>query len=484
MPPDLALLIWFVLLSALLIFDPAKESGTSPALWIPVTWLFIIASRLPSQWMGGQVGQVAQALEDGNPLDRTIFSLLILLAIGVLLSRSFNWGKFFGNNLALTAFLLFALISIVWSDFPFIAFKRWFRDLGNYLVILVILSDPRPLVAVRAVLRRVAYLLVPLSVVLDKYFPGMSRQFDQWTGMGMFVGATTSKNLLGLLAMLSALFFFWDIITRWANRKEKQTKRIILVSLAFFAMSLSLVINANSTTCKVDVVIGCAVLAAAHTGFFRRHPKFFKILIPSSFVLYLVLALGFDMSGSMAAAVGKDPTLTDRTKIWAFLLGMHTNPLIGTGYESFWLGDRLQAVWRAAGVGHINESHNGYLELYLNLGLVGLGLMVAVLISSYRTICKRITPFTEFGSLSLALWTIMLFFSITEAGFRSGLMWLVFLMAALTVPVSARQWAYSEAVPRSSRPEPREKLATVTGTGDRDVAGSRFLRLNSGLARR
>ena len=41
-------------------------------------------------------------------------------------------------------FLSFALMSFCWSDFPFVAFKRWFRDLGNYLVILVVLVRSAP----------------------------------------------------------------------------------------------------------------------------------------------------------------------------------------------------------------------------------------------------------------------------------------------------------------------------------------------------
>ena len=171
MPPSLALSLWLVLLLSLLYFDPAKDPGTLSALWIPVIWMFIVGSRLPSQWLGGQVGQVAEALEEGNPLDRSIYFILMLLAIGILVSRSFNWGDFFARNLALMAFVGFALVSVCWSDFPFIALKRWFRDLGNYLVILVALSDPRPLEAVRTVLRRLCYLLIPLCILLVKYYP-------------------------------------------------------------------------------------------------------------------------------------------------------------------------------------------------------------------------------------------------------------------------------------------------------------------------
>src|SRR5262249_2319160 len=107
--------------------------------------------------------------------------------------------------------------------------------------------------------------------------------------------------------------------------------------------------------------------------------------------------------------------------------------LLGTGYESFWLGPRLLSFWQS-GVGMINEAHNGYLEVYLNLGSIGILLLAGFLIASYRTICKRF-KFTSFvTSLSLAFWTVMLFHSVTEADFRSGLMWFTFLLGGLAVP--------------------------------------------------
>ena len=439
MPPFVALVLWLVLLVALFWWDPAKESKTPLALWVPLIWMFIMASRLPSQWLGFQVGSATESLEEGNPVDRAIFFGLILLALAILISRSFKWDVFFGRNLALTAFLLFALLSVVWSDFPFVAFKRWFRDLGNYLVVLVALSDPHPLEAVRTLLRRLGYLLIPLSILLDKYFPSLSRQFNEWTGLGMYVGATTSKNLLGVVAMVSGLFFFWDIATRWSGRKERRTKRIILVNVAFLAMSLSLLISANSATCRVCMVLGCLVVVAAQSKVFQRHPGFLKVLIPSTFLLYLLLAYGLDLNGAMAGAVGKDPTLTDRTKIWAFVLGMRTNPLVGTGYESFWMGPRLDYVWHKAGLGGLTEAHNGYLEVYLNLGIIGVVLLIGFLISGYRNICRQLKSSPSLASLNLALWTIMLFYCVTEAGFRSGLTWAVFLLATLALPRLAEE---------------------------------------------
>ncbi len=432
MPPFIALLLWLVLLLALLRFDPAKDSGTSLALWVPLIWIFIIASRLPSQWLGGSVQIAMGSLEEGNPLDRAVFSALILLAIAILMARRFNWARFFSSNLALCAFLLFGLASFLWSDFPFVALKRWFRDLGSYFVILVVLSDPRPLEAIRTLLRRLCYLLIPLSVLLIKYFPEMGKQYDMWTGANLFVGTATSKNVLGATCLISGIFFFWDTATRWPDRKERRTKRIILVNVALIAMTLWLLHLANSATSTVCLTIGCLVIVAARGGFRKRHSSFLKVLLPASFCLYLILSYGFDMSGQMAGAVGRDPTFTDRTLIWKAVLSAHTNPLVGTGYESFWLGPRLDYVWRIV-VG-INEAHNGYLEVYLNLGLIGLALLVMFLLASYRNICKQLASATVLGALTLSLWTVSLFYNMTEAAFKGGLLWLVLLMGALAVP--------------------------------------------------
>ena len=138
--------------------------------------------------------------------------------------------------------------------------------------------------------------------------------------------------------------------------------------------------------------------------------------------------------------VGRNANLTGRTDLWKFLLSMHTNPVLGTGYESFWLGPRLAAVWaRFVGTG-INEAHNGYLETYINLGFIGLLLLSVFLIASYRKIGKALSPAFGLASLSLALWTVLLFYNVTESAFRgSQLMWVVFLLGALAVTQRAQE---------------------------------------------
>jgi exopolysaccharide production protein ExoQ len=450
MPPNVVLLLWFVLLLALFCFDPAREPRVSAALWLPTTWMFILASRAPSMWLSGHsaglsAATAAQALEQGNPTDRTILSLFTLLAFAILVSRSFQWGNFVSQNSALVLFLGFTLLSVAWSDFPEATFKKWFRDMGVYMAVLVVASDPRPLEAVRTVLRRVCYLAIPLSLVLIKYFPYLGQKFSPW-GSREYTGVATSKNMLGALCLVSGIFFFWDTAARWHQRSEACVRRAILLNIAFFGMSVWLLNSyAHSDTSGVCLAIGCLVIAAAHSNLGRRHVSWVKALAPMMFVFYLILTFGFGLGGELSQAVGRSADMSDRTHIWQAVLSVHTNPLIGTGYQSFWLGWRVLWVWARLNGDNVLEAHNGYLETYLELGVIGLFLVCAFLIATYRKVCRRLEPLTPLGTLGLGLWTLLLFYNVTEAALGGGQLWLILIMASVTIPQRAGDQAHASA---------------------------------------
>jgi exopolysaccharide production protein ExoQ len=453
MPPSLALLLWFILLVGLLWFDPTKETKVSGALWVPLAWMFFMGSRGPSQWLGVQsaVG-MADSLEQGDSLNRAVYVVLFFLSIAILVSRSFRWGNFFAKNRALTAFLLYALVSVLWSDFPFPAFKKWFRDLGDYSLVLVVLSDRRPREAVCTLLRRLGYLLIPLSIVLIKYFPAMAKQYDPWSGGQSFSGVTTSKNMLGIICLVCGIYFFWDTVVRWADRKNKQQKSIILVNAGLIGMIVWLLIICDSATSRTCLIIACLVILAAHSKVIQRHPRILSAAIPVIFLTFSLLFFRLGLNETFASAVGRT-SLSGRPEIWQIVLSQHTNPLLGAGYESFWLGPRLERIW-AAGMGPLIEAHNGYLEVYVNLGYVGLFLLFFFVAASYRNICKKLKPFSSIGSLTLAIWTAFLFHNSTEADFRNGLMWLTFVLAALSVSgVERERVSETAALHRVQAPE-------------------------------
>jgi exopolysaccharide production protein ExoQ len=444
MPPTLALILWLVLLVSLFAFDPAKESKISAAVWVPIAWLFFLGSRSLTQWLSGVSGSdvmrigaagasVAQALEEGDPLNRTVELVLISLAVAILASRSFRWGNFFTRNRTLTVYLLFALVSVLWSDLPGAAFKKWFRDLGNYAMILVVLSDPHPLEALSAFFRRIGYLLIPLSVVLIKYFPALGRQYDPWTGSATYSGAAMSKNMLGIVCLVCGIYFFWDTVVRWPARKNRGQKRTIVFNAGLIGMVIWLLNICDSATSRTCLLIGYIVILAAHTKAVRQRPAILTATIPAVLLIYIFLFFGLGLSGGFASALGRN-SLSGRTEIWQLVLSQQANPLVGAGYESFWLGPRLQRLWAGGwGAIHLNEAHNGYLEVYLNVGYVGCLLLFLFVASAYKNICRSFQPFSSIASLTLAIWTAFLFHNTSEADFRSGVMWFAFALGAIAV---------------------------------------------------
>jgi len=143
----------------------------------------------------------------------------------------------------------------------------------------------------------------------------------------------------------------------------------------------------------------------------------------------LVLALGG--GASAAAALGRNSTLTGRTDIWAAVIPMAANPLIGAGFESFWLNplvhQRLDALIPNL---PLNEAHDGYLEVYLNLGWVGVLLIVLLLTDAYRRAVKAFRHEPAFGSLLLAYVLTAATYNITEAGFRLlSITWIFLLLS-------------------------------------------------------
>jgi len=151
-------------------------------------------------------------------------------------------------------------------------------------------------------------------------------------------------------------------------------------------------------------------------------------------MLLCALYLAGDLVSSTAATLGRDDTLTGRTDIWARVLSMAEHPIVGGGYSSFWLGERLLTLWNEYSW-HPIEAHNGYLEIYLDLGIIGLTLLAGVIVSAYASIRAAITSQVEYAALRLSLLVASILYNVTESAFRPGLlMYFLFLLTVFRLP--------------------------------------------------
>jgi O-antigen ligase len=116
------------------------------------------------------------------------------------------------------------------------------------------------------------------------------------------------------------------------------------------------------------------------------------------------------------------------------VISMRENALFGTGFESFWMGERLARMWTVddgAFVG-IQSAHNGYLEVFVNIGLAGVSFLAFVLLTGYTRIIRSVQRDPEIHRLSLGFFIVTLVYNFSEAGFRMVTpIWLTFLLALM-----------------------------------------------------
>jgi O-antigen ligase len=89
---------------------------------------------------------------------------------------------------------------------------------------------------------------------------------------------------------------------------------------------------------------------------------------------------------------------------------------------------------------HPNEAHDGYLEMYLNLGWIGVTLLAILMINGYRNVLRRLTEDRVTGPLFLAFFFVGVAYNFTEAATRTmSPVWICFIMASLAFPKSQPQ---------------------------------------------
>jgi exopolysaccharide production protein ExoQ len=437
MPPQLALLLCSIGVATLFYLDRDKSVRNSKALWIPVIWLGIAGSRPVTMWFGVTPKPSSTANLDGSPADAAFYGVLIAIGVVVLIARRRKTAHYLPLITPIIAYFIYCLISVAWSPVPGSALKRWIKDVGDVVMVLVIATDPYPLDALRRFYSRVGFIILPLSVTVIRYFTSIGRRWDDFGAM-MTTGVATDKNMLGVIVFVISLGAFWNFRWLFVNKSEPNRDRRLLAQGILLSFGVALLQMAGSSTSVACFVLGSGIILVTYSPAIRRRPSRVHIL---SFLLILlgVTSALLGGSGDVAQALGRDPSFSGRTLIWAALLPAAANPIIGAGFESFWNSPSVSIFAQALNSQHwwhaelLNEAHNGYLEVYLNLGLIGLCLIASILATGYSRASKALRSHRELGSLTLAYIITGAIYSITEAGFRTmNPMWFFILLSVVS----------------------------------------------------
>ena len=399
MPALFALLCVTVFVIWLLRYEIKQSPLVSPVLWIPTLWMLSVSCKPLGVWFG-QGG----SLESGSPIDRWFLIALLLLTIWMLRRRSFYWANAIRENAWLIALITFMLISILWSPIPFISFKRWTRELLALLMAFLVITERSPRQAIESILRRTAYVLIPFSVVLVKYFPDYGVSYGRWSGEQMWIGVTEQKNSLSLLCIISALYLVWALVKRIRGRRPSNWKyqtpiEILILLLTFWLMGGPQRNLFYSVTSNVAFALGLIILI----GFLllqKLGKSIYNGFLTAFLVITIFLGASLPFSGgttvsSYSALFGRDATLTGRTQVWAALSPVALQrPLLGHGFGGFW-------TTRARARYLITNAHSGYLDEILDLGFIGMLLISIFLLSSCQKAHRGFARDFEWATLNI-----------------------------------------------------------------------------------
>jgi exopolysaccharide production protein ExoQ len=409
-----------------LIRDSKRRSSVSWALWIPTLVVLILASRSPSQWLSGGVNYSSGETGTtafGNMLDQAFYLSMIVGAMLVASSRGVRWGKIVMMNGAIMLFYFYFLISASWSTVPGTSLTRIVKDFGTMIfVISVILSEKDPQEAMRTVFARCSIILFPLSCLFVRYtYHGLGRQYAR-NGDVMFVGVTTQKNTLGEMVLILSLFLIWDYLESRKGRWDV---------LALLLMGVYLLNKSQSKTSLVCLIIGMTLIFRG--GFFVTSKVINRAILFAALALpFLVLFTQIfgNVFTPILGLLGRDATFTGRTNIWQHITSTTVNPIIGAGYWNFWNGLGGRAIQEAM-QWDVPNAHNGYLEMYIDGGYIGLALLFTMLIVSGNKLIKRMDG-ARYNTFKFAMLVVAIIVNLTESYFaRLSLIWFTTLMVAI-----------------------------------------------------
>jgi O-antigen ligase len=415
----------------------APSFKPSLGLWVAVIWYALEASQGVSRWMTALGYQVAQTdVADGTPIDRAVFTVLLILAIGILAARRTRLLAIIADNKFLCLLFLYMLVSVVWSDYPLVSIRRWIRSLVDLAMALVVVTDRNALEAECSVLRRVAFINLPLSIYLIKYVRGIGTAWSD-EGIEMWVGTTSHKNVLGEVVMTAGIYFLFEIIrNRWTKRMWPYLAYMLMVAWLLRGSPAS-----RSATSALLLGIGSAILLGlfylrTRMEYVGRHLAggVLMLMIAGIGVLFYQVSTDQSALGAGIGAVGRDATLTGRTDLWRDLWPIAMDHMMfGVGYGSFWIGN-THGLWDVH-FWHPTQGHNGYLDVFLELGIVGIVLLAGTIVASLRGTVTLMRTRFELGALHLVWLVIIVIHNITESSYLRGSvdMWFMFLVASLTI---------------------------------------------------
>jgi O-antigen ligase len=328
------------------------------------------------------------------------------------------------------AFVGWAALSLAWSEDPQLTARRVSGLICTTAMgfVLGMKLDMKALLRLFVWAMAIAMLASVIAAVLFPSF-GVMANLDAGAWRGVF----SHKNELGHSMGIALIVL---ICLRWESRQNRPVYLILLL------LGVALLVLSKAMT---SIIVTALTLSI---GLYRR-----LRLRPAQRVAFLAIALLVGLSatmflqsrmGSIFAMVGRDSTLTGRIPLWQLSAdAVLQRPLLGAGWDAFWTGtggDYIRSLVHWA----VPHAHNGFLEMSLNIGLIGLAIYLNCIFDCFR----RAVRYSHQTRQPVHLWpllfysyTFLFFFTEAPAVDRHTLSFVLFCAISVSMTEAPRMEA-------------------------------------------
>lgn len=310
-------------------------------------------------------------------LNQVLFSTLYLISFLCLLPHRTILAGTLRREKFLSLFLLWSFMTVFWSSFPYLSFKRWGQVVGSAAVSLAVLLNTEGEDEAVELLFAILAVYLPLSLLSVLLIPGATQwEFPAWKGFALH------KNVLGQDSLAAVIICIYMSRVARSPRRRFAAALLLLISLILLAGSRS-----STVYVTTFLLLSLGIVAAAERNIARPvigKPVSVFILFLFFGGLALLVGLDPDVQSGFFRTLGKSQDFTNRVEIWTNLLDeSRKHPLAGCGFDAYWVveSDTMDVLYREL-QWQMNEGHNGYLDLLNETGLVGLAL-IGLLIAAY-----------------------------------------------------------------------------------------------------
>jgi O-antigen ligase len=336
------------------------------------------------------------------------------------------------KNKAISALVLLAMASCVWSQFPDASIK-WSLCLAmNTLFAFYIYQrfDPGRQTKLMLLL---GWICLVTSYIAVLFFPQFGLNLS--SAKGAWEGIYIQKNLCSIMTVFLLSAAFYDRTTTFLSKGLRAT--YVCMSILFVLMTQS----------KTGLVLLSGLLVYVIVTRFamslRARDKAVTIIIGMT-CFVIISVVGFLYSAEISFFLGKDPTLTGRTGIWqSAVMSIMKRPVAGYGYMAFWRGLQGESANASLANGWaVSSTHNGFLAIWLTLGALGLGLVLYSLLKSLKNslLCMRAgnSPHLNWYACIVFL-TIIVSLDEEQMMVPNDLTWILYILASVGLAEGARR---------------------------------------------